>query len=41
MQLPPDSLWQERSKQLLAAGEPSVVIDELIACLALLRQWGS
>jgi hypothetical protein len=28
-------LWLERSKQLLAAGEPRVVIDELMACLAL------
>ena len=29
-------LWLERSKQLLAAGEPSLFIDELMACLALL-----
>jgi len=31
-------LWLERSKQLLAAGEPRVVIDELMACLALLTR---
>jgi hypothetical protein len=29
-------LWQERSTQLLAAGEPSLLIDELMACLSLL-----
>jgi hypothetical protein len=29
-------LWQERSTQLLAAGEPAALIDELMACVPLL-----
>jgi hypothetical protein len=29
-------LWQERSTQLLAAGEPAALIDELMACVPVL-----
>ncbi|MBE2251407.1 MAG: hypothetical protein IAE78_17840 [Myxococcus sp.] len=29
-------LWQERSTQLLAAGDPNAFIDELMACVPLL-----